>query len=117
MVIIFSVIGIVVSTLLVAFALLGIAVFKYQQSQDDIATNGGYWRAPSIQAMLFDDSTNGGVDDSNNRNSFVGNRNGRPVIGQVVEMDDMTKSDTGPRPSVEAIQITVSPIASDEIRV
>ena len=41
-------------------AVVGMVMFAYQRSANDggsLPTVKGYWRAPSIQAMIYDDST------------------------------------------------------------
>jgi hypothetical protein len=108
--------GVLMSSLIVVLALVGVAAVKYRQSQEDNShTNSGYWRAPSIQAMLFDDSAHAYSDESP-LNGGSGGAGGVVVMSRVVEMEDL-KSGAQP-PTVEAIQVTVSPIThSDEIRV
>jgi pectate lyase len=108
--------GVLMSSLIVVLALVGVAAVKYRQSQEDNShTNSGYWRAPSIQAMLFDDSAHAYSDESP-LNGSSGGAGGVVVMSRVVEMEDL-KSGAQP-PTVEAIQVTVSPIThSDEIRV
>lgn len=101
--------GVVAGSLFAVVALVGIvgAGIKYRQRSDETESNGGYWRAPSIQAMLYDDSDHPNVDSSSDR----------IVMGSVVEMNSLSKGDDG-IPSADGVQVTLSPIAdSDEIRV
>mmetsp|Transcript_22442 Transcript_22442/g.38022 ORF Transcript_22442/g.38022 Transcript_22442/m.38022 type:complete len:458 (+) Transcript_22442:122-1495(+) len=108
--------GVVMSSLIVVLALVGVAGVKYRQSQEDVHTQGGYWRAPSIQAMLFDDSAHSYRDDSPLNGGSDGGASSGVVMSRVVEMEDLKSGDQ--RPTVEAIQVTLSPIThSDEMRV
>ena len=127
--------GIVVGSLLVALGLVAVVGVKYRQSQEEVDSKGGYWRAPSIQAMLFDDSAH--EDDRLNTHTMSdesssagggggGGGGGRGVpLGRVVEMGDMSMDKSACSGSgsgyttttATAIPVTLSPIPSDEIRV
>lgn len=99
--------GLVMSSLVVVLALVGVVGVKYRQSQEEVDSRGGYWRAPSIQAMLFDDSGHS-HEVGNDSFGIRGGGLGSIKMAKAVEMDELQT----------AIPVTVSPIAhADEIRV
>lgn len=111
-------------SLLVALALVAVVGVKYRQSQEEVDSKGGYWRAPSIQAMLYDDSAHehDHSDSSSFSSSGAGAGAGAGVaMGRVVEMGDLDKSSSScgytAAATTTAIPVTLSPISSDEIRV
>lgn len=87
--------GIVVGSLIAVVVVIGLFGVKYKNKVESGNSNNGYWRAPSIQAMIFDDTVHHYVD--------------RDEEG---DRSDATKSTT-----VDAIEVRLSPIAhSDEVR-
>lgn len=94
--------GLVMSSLVVVLALVGVVGVKYRQSQEEVDSKGGYWRAPSIQAMLYDDSVHAYGDGSGDAGECS------IQVCKAVEMDEFQT----------AISVNVSPIPhADEIRV
>lgn len=52
-------VGLISACVALVFAVIGITMFAYHRSAIDggaLPTVKGYWRAPSIQAAIFDDS-------------------------------------------------------------